>query len=318
MTRVRSFRLYDTGFFLDKGNKFYCLSNRTRFTNNQFSLTNCFLDALNLVNPGSIAVSLSTPMSYYWGGQVSFDVKHATAWFDWLISGKNSNNSNLLELLEYFVKEAGQEGMHNCAVTLDEGNWVTSSFRQNGFGAYAKQSVWKYDGDYHDEMTEFWQLVTPVPFDEYDRFYESQITPLIRKLGSNWTQGNIYALKREGEILATAKATTDSSRKTIYLEPIFHPGAESPARLLFGLANTLIGFFQCEINVLVPGFQAWVIDSYRSEGYFPVCNQIIYVKKLTAPVADEIRMLAIEKGTLQTAGPTNIKINQEENEPLRK
>jgi len=318
VARVRPFRFYDARFFLDKEIKYYCLSNRIRFTTNQFSMVNCFLDALNPVAGSCLAVTFGSHLAYYWGGQAAFDNKNATGWFNWLAAGKNASNSNLLELIEFLTAQAGQEGMRQCAVVLDESHWVTGSFRQNGFGVYAKQSVWQFTGPFPSDLPEDWQSVTPTPFDEYDRFYESQITPLIRRLGSNWRQNTLYALKKDGMILATAKASASAPCSRVYLEPIFHPAVDNPANLLFSLAKKLCSAGQQEINVLIPGFQAWVADSLRDEGFAPVSRQILFVKNLAVTAAEEKKLLPIEHSKLQPAGPASIQLNQRENEPLRK
>ncbi len=310
MAQVRTFRLYDMKFFLETENKYYCLSNRTRFTNNQFSLTTCFLDSLNLLSSESIAVARGPYLTYYWGGQISFDMKKNTAWFSWLIAGKHSNNSNLLELLEFLVTKAGKAGMQSCAVVLDEGQWVTGSFRQIGFSVYSKQTVWCYKGELNSDG-ENWQSVSVTPFDEYDLFYESQITPLIRQLGSNWNQENIYALKKDGMIQATAKATAQSGNR-VYLEPIFNPGVENPAKSMLSLAKQINHTTDQEVYVMIPGFQAWANDPFNEENFNLVCRQTVFVKNLAAKVVEEKPAIQLENGYLQPVGPANFQMNKKE------
>ncbi len=308
MTRARPLRLYDLKLFLGKENKSYCLSNRIRYTICQISLFSWLKDTLNLYPNELAAVCLNERHQYHWGGQTSFDQKNAVAWFTWLLAGENASTANLSILLEYLIQEAGQAGMRRCAVTLEEGNWVTSAFRQLGFGVFARQTVWhKRQSSKIESVSEktdpgiIWQPVNITPFDEFDNFYESQITQSIRQLGSNWGKSSVFAVKKDHAILATAKVSANNSDR-IYIEPIFHPGVEDPAGLIQLLADHVIKSTEKNIYVLIPGFQAWLSEAFAQKEYAPVDRQIIFVKNLAIDTAEEARKLPIEQQLLQPVG----------------
>ncbi len=299
MARVRLFRPYDLTFFLDKKKEIFCLNNRIRFTNNQLSVKNCLLDFFGLISSEITAVCYGPPNIYYWGGQAGINNKFSTAWINWLIAGEKADNSNLPLLLDFLIKEAGNEQMKSLAVVLDENHWFSTAFRQNGFSIFSKQTVWHISSPAASCLEE-WTIVSVNPFDEYDMFYQSQIPPLIRQLGSNWEKDQIYTLRKENQVTAFAKV--EVVRNQVYIDPVFHPAVDNPGRLLIKLAASVCEFPEPDIWVCVPGFQAWMTDSLISEGFQIENRQTVFVKNLTAKVTETTPLFAFDQKSLQPIG----------------
>ena len=299
MARVRLFRIYDLAFFLDKKNKIFCLNNRIRFTNNQLSIKNCLLDFFGLISTEITALCYGSPNVYYWGGQVGIEKKFSTAWINWLVAGEKGENSNLPLLLDFLIKETGNEQMKCLAVVLDENHWFISAFRQDGFSIFSKQTVWHISSPVISGSEE-WTAVSVNPFDEYDMFYQSQIPPLIRQLGSNWEKDQVYTIRKDNQVTACAKV--EVLRNQVYIEPVFHPAVDNPGGLLIKLAASVCDFPDPEIRVSIPGFQAWMTDSLISEGFQIESRQIVFVKNLAVKITEAVPSFAFDQKSLQPIG----------------
>ncbi len=297
MDRVRNFHIYDLAFFLSKKSTTFCFNNWTRFTNNQAGQARYLFDFFGLISTDVTAVCLDTARVYYWGAQIDVDSSLPSAWINWLMAGEKADNVRLPLLLEYLIQEAGEAQKKTLAVILDEGHWFSAAFRQVGFAVISKQTIWKMhlpdDLPYPDD----WQEVVVQPFNEFDLFYQSQIPPLLRQLGSNWKSPRIYALKKDNQVVACAKVETD--KNNVYIEPIFHPVIENPGKALIHLAASVSTVPDSELRVAVPGFQAWMTESMLNEGFQLDTRQIVFVKNLTEKAHDTVPSFLFEQNALQ-------------------
>ena len=300
MTRVRSFRFYDIKFFLEKEIKSYCLCNRVRFTNNQISFVSALMDSFKLVPGESMAVSLESSINYSWCGQIRTSEKNKVAWFTWLVESSKAVNADLAALLEFLIQEAGLMGMETCAVSLNEGHWLTAAFRQVGFSIIQRQTVLRKIVSGNSVPVD-WEPAVLEPFNTVDLFYESQIPAAIKPLGRDWAGGNVFSIKQGDHIRAIAKVTDDRINK-LYIEPIFHPGEEEPAALIQSLAAQLLPAKSLEVRVLIPGFQAWLIDSFEMDGFETECKQQVFTKNLAVAVGEDALVRVAEKPVLQPVG----------------
>ncbi len=300
MIKVRLFRIYDLTFFLDKKSKIICLNNRIRYTGCQLSLMNCLLDYFGLTSQEISAVCYTSPAEYYWGGFASLEKREITSWINWLIASEKADNVNLPLLLDFLVKEAGNEQMKYLAAIVDENQWFCSSFRLNGFSIYSRQTVWHLAVP-SIPTNEQWTSVLLEPMDECDLFLQAQIPPLIRQIGNNWDNNQVYVLRKNDQIVLCAKIVLVKNQ--VYIEPVFHPEAENPGNLLVQLASLVCQNAEIEIRAAIPGFQAWLTESLLSEGFQIETKQIIYVKNLTVKIADEVMAFAFDQKKLQPVGP---------------
>ncbi|NMA13095.1 MAG: hypothetical protein GX933_07945 [Chloroflexi bacterium] len=300
MTRVRSFRFYDIKFFLEKEIKSYCLCNRIRFTNNQISFVSALMDSFKLVPGESMAITMESPVNYSWCGQIRTSEKNKVAWFTWLVESSKAVNADLAVLLEFLIQEAGLMGMESCAVIIDEGHWLTAPFRQAGFSIIHRQIVLRkiVSGD---KKAVDWEPAVLEPFNAVDLFYESQIPAAIKPLGRDWAGGNVFSVKQDNHFRAIAKVTDDRINK-LYIEPIFHPGEEDPAGLIHSLAAQLLQAKELEVRVLIPGFQAWLLDAFEMDGFQTECKQQIFIKNLAVAITDDFLVRVAENPVLQPAG----------------
>ena len=300
MIKVRLFRIYDLTFFLDKKSKIICLINRVRYTGCQLSLINCLLDYFGLTSLEISAVCYTSPAEYYWGGLASLERRGTTSWINWLIASEKADNLNLPLLLDFLVTAAGNEQMKYLAAVVDENQWFCSSFRLNGFSIYSRQCVWHLCAS-SIPTDEHWTSELIEPFNECDLFLQAQIPPLIRQIGNNWSNNQVYILRKNNQIILCAKI--ELFKKQVYIEPVFHPEAENPGNLLVQLASWVCQSPEIEIRVAIPGFQAWLTESLLSEGFQIEMKQIIYVKNLAVKVTDEVMSFAFDQKKLQPIGP---------------
>lgn len=300
MTRVRSFRFYDIKFFLEKEIKSYCLCNRIRFTNNQISFVSALMDSFKLVPGESMAVTMESTVNYSWCGQIRTSEKNRVAWFTWLVESSKAVNADLAVLLEFLIQEAGLLGMESCAVIIDEGHWLAAAFRQAGFSIIHRQMVLHKIVSGSNKTVE-WEPAVLEPFNAVDLFYESQIPAAIKPLGRDWAGGNVFSVKQDDHFRAIAKVTDDRMNK-MYIEPIFHPGEEDPAGLIRSLAAQLLPSKELEVRVLIPGFQAWLLDAFEMDGFQTECKQQIFIKNLAIVVSDDSPVRVAENPVLQPAG----------------
>ncbi len=299
MDRVRIFHIYDLAFFLNKKNTIFCLNNWILFTNNQLSFLKYLIDFFGLISTEITAVCFGSSRVYYWIGQIDVDSRLSSAWINWLIAGEDADSSTLPLLLEYLIKEAGEAQMKTLAVVLDETHWFCSAFRQIGFSVISKQTVWKITPPVVPCL-ENWREVSVDPFDEYDLFYQAQIPPLIRQLGSNWKKPRIYALKKENQVVACAKVEVIKNK--VYIEPVFHPVIDNPGNALIQLASAVCAIPGMELRISIPGFQAWMTESLLNEGFQVESRQIVFVKNLAEKVYDPVPSFLFEQNALRPIG----------------
>jgi hypothetical protein len=190
--------------------------------------------------------------------------------------------------------------MKYLAAVVDENQWFCSSFRLNGFSIYSRQCVWHLCAS-SIPTDEHWTSELIEPFNECDLFLQAQIPPLIRQIGNNWGNNQVYILRKNNQIILCAKI--ELFKKQVYIEPVFHPEAENPGNLLVQLASWVCQSPEIEIRVAIPGFQAWLTESLLSEGFQIEMKQIIYVKNLTVKVTDEVMSFAFDQKKLQPIGP---------------
>ena len=238
-------------------------------------------------------------------GQVTHGVGATFARLSYLAPDSAMESPNVSVLSDYMALQIGQRGIFHLLAEVDENSLAFQSLHQAGFAIYARQRIWRLEGEPAGESEE-------VPW----RPCRSWDTVGIRSLYSNLVPGfvqQVEPLPKE-DLKGMVHCQNDEihafvelkyGRAGVWVQPFVHPDAEGFARHLAHLLRELPGRRARPVYICVRSYQSWLETAIEAMGAQPGQLQAVMVRHLTVTrrVTQPYTLPAINGTRTETTAP---------------
>lgn len=194
-------------------------------------------------------------------GQITKSPKLTTAQINFLLAPADSQQSDLIPLLEELIKEAGTWGAKQAtAEMLPEAEYF-SAFRQAGFSVFAKQRVYEFDSPkaVQGSLTPRWRIWTSDDIPAMRGLYQTLVPPLIQPVEP------ITRLEMLGLVHYDAAGTLQAFADLVYgpvgiwVNPFVHPQTSVDiTALLLQLVADLPDLAGRPVYLISRSYQPWI------------------------------------------------------------
>ncbi|OGO08940.1 MAG: hypothetical protein A2Z66_07310 [Chloroflexi bacterium RBG_13_66_10] len=191
-----------------------------------------------------------------------------------------------LSLLDGLCQTAGARGGRNLVADVDEDNPAFISLREAGFAIYARQQVWRLEGDSQRPdgagTGAMWRLEAAADSPGIHLLHLNVVPALVQQIEPPPARGRGLVHWREGEILGYLEIARGPLG--IWTQPYFHPAAEKPDELLAGLLSQIGPKVGRPLYVCVRSYQSWLNRPLERAGFERLSAQAVMVKRLAVAV----------------------------------
>lgn len=214
-------------------------------------------------------------------GQVTYLMGASYARLTFLAPDDAMEQPELAALSDYMAVQMGGHGAFHILADVDESNQVYQLLHRTGFAIYARQRIWRLDGQPIGEAN-------PAPW----RASRSRDAIGVRSLYCNVVPGLVQQVEplpkkdlkgvvyyQNGELLAFVELKY--GRNGIWVQPFVHPDAEGFDRHLVHLLQDLPGRRERPLYICVRSYQSWLEIAIEAMGAQPGPQQAVMVRHLT-------------------------------------
>jgi hypothetical protein len=191
-----------------------------------------------------------------------------------------------VELLEVLSQAAGERGAHSLIAEVDEENPVFISLRRAGFAVYARQRIWRLEGDAPSDLeaeSSAWRISIPGDEAAARMLYHSlvpamvqQVEPPPLRIGRSqvhWHRHEMHGL-----------LDIERGPRGMWVEPFIHPAAEQVGGLMQAFIAQQGSGRDRPLYICVRSYQAWIGLQLEKLGFSPWSDQAVMVKRLASPL----------------------------------
>jgi hypothetical protein len=189
--------------------------------------------------------------------------------------------SDLSILSDYMAMQMGNQGAFHILADVDESSQVYHFLRRVGFAIYARQRIWRLDGQAMGEADVVsWLACRPRDMIGARSLYCNVVPGLVQQvepLPKKNLKGVVYY--QNGELRAYVELKY--GRNGIWVQPFVHPDAEGFDRHLAHLLHDLPGRRDRPLYICVRSYQSWLESAIEVLGAQPGPQQAVMVRHLT-------------------------------------
>ncbi|MGD8750802.1 MAG: hypothetical protein PVG14_05235 [Anaerolineales bacterium] len=188
--------------------------------------------------------------------------------------------SGLSELLDHLVHRAGKRGAFHLIAEVDDNSVTFESLRRAGFGVYARQRIWKLEGEAPDSGTEnLWRPVRAQDSIAVLSHYHSLVPGLVKQI-EPLTADHLEGLVswEQGEVLGYVDLKY--GHRGIWTMPIIHPDVQNVDNHLTSLLQYLPDRRSRPVYICVRSYQSWLESAVENIGAKQGPFQAVMVKHL--------------------------------------
>lgn len=213
-------------------------------------------------------------------GQVTYSRGTTYARLSFLAPEVALEQPELTALSEYIVSQMGVLGVFHILADVDESNQVFQLLHRAGFAIYARQRIWRLDGEPSGETDTIpWRAARLRDSINVRSLYCNVVPGLVQQvepLPKKELQGLVYY--QDGELLAFVDLKY--GRNGIWVQPFVHPDAQSFERNLVYLLQNLPGRRERPLYLCVRSYQSWLETAVEAMGAQPGPQQAVLVRHL--------------------------------------
>jgi hypothetical protein len=218
---------------------------------------------------------------------------------------KALESEGLLPLLDYLSAQAVEKGAFHLLADVDEGSAAFEILRQAGFAIYARQRIWRLEGQPPGESKPYaWQAAKDQDLIAVRSLYNNLVPGLVQQV-EPFPADRLHGLVfRRGESLL-AFVELKYGQRGVWVQPFIHPDAAEVTDHLAGLFQNLPHRHSRPVHVCVRSYQFWLEQAIEALGAEPGPRQAMMVRHLAVPqkVARAFTMPAIESGHPEASAP---------------
>ncbi|MBK8025509.1 MAG: hypothetical protein IPK19_29965 [Chloroflexi bacterium] len=195
------------------------------------------------------------------------------------------HSSSWLHLLDAVAAEAGKRGAHMLMAEVDEDSSLFTTLRTANFAVYARQELWRWNGDF-DRLSAERVLLTDAKDEdpaEIHSLYSSVVPPLIQPVAAPSEDASGWVYRRDGRLRAYIAYA--EGRCGAYIMPYVHPdivGREAEALLSSVLARAKAD--RQPVFLCLRRYQEWLETALETIGFEPFKDQAVMVRHIAAGV----------------------------------
>lgn len=213
-------------------------------------------------------------------GQVTYSIGASHARLSFLAPEDALEQAELTALSEYIVTQMGQQGVFHILADVDESNQVFQFLHQAGFAIYARQRIWRLDGEpVGDASTSPWRASRSSDTIAVRSLYSNIVPGLVQQvepLPKKDFQGVVYY--QSGELLAIVELKY--GRNGVWVQPFVHPDAQGFDRHLVHFLHDLPKRQDRPLFICVRSYQSWLEAAIEVMGGVPGPQQAVMVRHL--------------------------------------
>jgi hypothetical protein len=214
-------------------------------------------------------------------GQVTYMLGASYARLSFLAPENTIEMADLDALSDYMVVQIGRQGVFHILADVDESSQVYHLLRRAGFAIYARQRIWRLDGQVTSEADIVpWRTCRSSDVIGARSLYGNvvpglvqQVEPLLKK--------NLKGFVNYHKSDISAYVELKYGRCGIWVQPYVHPDVENFDRQLAFLLNNLPGRRNRPLYICVRSYQSWLEAAIEAIGAHPGPQQAVMVRHLT-------------------------------------
>ncbi|MCK6579550.1 MAG: hypothetical protein L6Q98_15765 [Anaerolineae bacterium] len=191
-----------------------------------------------------------------------------------------------LHLLDAVAAEAGKRGAHMLMAEVDEDSLLFNTLRLANFAVYARQELWRWQGD-AERLAAVERLpLTEVKDEdpaEIHSLYSAVVPPLIQPVAAPSEDAAGWVYRRDGRIRAYIAYA--EGRCGGYIMPYVHPEVVAhEADALFSAVLARAKADRQPVFLCLRRYQEWLETSLHDLGFVPFKEQAVMVRHIAAGV----------------------------------
>ena len=214
-------------------------------------------------------------------GQVIYLIGATYARLSFLAPEDAMEQPELSALSDYLAVQMGSQGAFHILADVDESNQVFQLLHRVGFAIYARQRIWRLDGQPTGEANSVtWRASRSRDAIGVRSLYCNVVPGLVQQvepLPKKDLKGVVYY--QDGELRAFVELKY--GRNGIWVQPFVHPDAEGFDRHLVHLLQDLPGRRERPLYICIRSYQSWLETAIKAMGAKPGPQQAVMVRHLT-------------------------------------
>jgi hypothetical protein len=231
-------------------------------------------------------------------GQVQHSAGTQFARLTFLAPQTSVQSANLPLLFDYISVEIGQRGAFHLLAEAEEGSQAFYALHQSGFAIYARQRIWRLEGEPQGQAEPAaWRVCAPQDTLRVRSLYSDLVPGLVQQvepLPRERLRGMVCI--QQGEIAAYVELRYGPAG--IWAQPFVHPDAQDISGRLVHLLQTLPNRRGRMVYLCVRSYQSWLEPAIQELGAQPGQSQAVMVRHLAVSrKAVQTRPLPAMNGT---------------------
>jgi len=214
-------------------------------------------------------------------GQLTYALGTSYARISFLAPEDAMEQTGLSELSDYMAAEMGRQGAFHILADVDECSQVFELLHRAGFAIYARQRIWRLDGQPVGETEPVnWSTCRSKDVIGVRSLYCNVVPGLVQQvepLPKKDLKGMVHY--KDGELLAFVELKY--GRQGIWVQPFIHPDAGDINQYLAHLLHNLPGRGNRPLYICVRSYQSWLESGIEAMGAQPGPGQAVMVRHLT-------------------------------------
>ncbi len=212
--------------------------------------------------------------------QVTYSAGASYARLSFIAPEDGLEQPELTALTEYITKEMGLLGVFHILADVDETSPVFQRMHRAGFAIYARQRIWRLDGEPHGEKNSApWRASRAHDTISVRSLYSNVVPGLVQQVEpvpQKGLKGVVYY--QNSELLAFIELKY--GRNGIWVQPFIHPDTAGFACHLAHLLQVLPGRRERPLYICVRSYQSWLESAVEAMGAQPGPQQAVMVRHL--------------------------------------
>jgi hypothetical protein len=220
-------------------------------------------------------------------GQITYTTGASYARLSYLAPENTMEMSDLATLLEYMALQIGRQGAFHILADVDESSQVYHLLRRAGFAIYARQRIWRLDGQASgDGDVATWSAISSGDVIGIRSLYCNVVPGLVQQV-EPLPKKNLKGFVHYQNADIRAYVELKYGRYGIWVQPYVHPDVENFNRQLVHFMNGLPGRRNRPLFVCIRSYQSWLETAIEAIGAKPGPQQAIMVRHLT--IVDRVK-----------------------------
>ncbi len=238
-------------------------------------------------------------------GQVTYLVGSTYARLSFLAPEDALEQPELSILSDFLAVEMGKKGAFHILADVDECSHVFQLLHNASFAIYARQSIWRLDGQAQgEEEPATWINCRSRDVVAAHSLYCNVVPGLVQQV-EPMPKTNIKGMVnyKNGDLLAYVELK--HGRNGIWVQPFIHPDAGEFDRSLVNLLNNLPGRGNRPLFICIRSYQSWLEPAIKAMGAIPGPAQAVMVRHLavTRHALQPLTVPAINGKQVETSAP---------------